>query len=223
MKHLLVAFFLTVAISSSRADLFINEIDYDNSGTDSNEWVEITGTAGQSLNGYELVMVNQLGTTYATFDLTPASFTFSDETGSGWGFFVIGIVYPGYSVTADFTPGTWTANEIQNGTNDSMQLRLTAGPVNVHFVDYDGNNLNTTDDQFTALTDSTTDLQTTLYLTGSGDGFSDFSFANTSGNGTPGAINNGQTLTAIPEPASMLLIGTGAGILGLWRRRRAVA
>src|SRR5262245_24253026 len=124
-----------------RADLFINEVDYDQISTDTAEWVEIVGTAGLSLSAYELVLIDQNGAEYDTFDLAPAGFTFVDETGTGWGFFVIGDSLTEYGVTSDFL-GSWSNDTIQNGGTDSIQLRLKAGPVNVHLIDYEGNNPN---------------------------------------------------------------------------------
>ena len=40
------------------ADVWINELHYDNSGTDVNERVEIIGTAGTSLTGWKVVLYN---------------------------------------------------------------------------------------------------------------------------------------------------------------------
>lgn len=173
---------------------WINEVDYDSAGTDSNEWVEIAGPVGLSLDDYELVMINDGGTAYNTFDLAPAAWTFADEE-NGYGFFVVGLVRPGEG-TADFTPAGWTTDEMQNGAADSIQLRQKVGPVNVHLVDYEGNNLNTSDDQNTTANDNNTDALTSIYLTGGpGSGFADFGWTNTIGNATPGLVNNGQTLT----------------------------
>jgi hypothetical protein len=219
MKLLLSILLCTLAAGLARADLFINEIDYDNNNTDSNEWVEITGTAGQSLNGYSLVFINQAGSVYNTFDLTPASFTFSDETGTGWGFFVVGIVYPGFSVSADFLPAGWTVDEIQNGPTDSIQLTNVSGSVSIHLIDYEGDNTATTEDQQTALGDNNTDLQTTLALLGTGAVFSAFTFDTTVNSGTPGALNFGQVI--IPEPASVSLMVLGVVTLAARRRIHA--
>jgi uncharacterized protein len=207
--------------ATSRADLFINEVDYDQIGTDTGEWIEIAGTAGLSLDAYELAFNNGAnGSEYATFDLDPANFTFSDETGTGWGFFVIGLSLAEYGVAPDYTPGTWSSDEIQNGAPDSIQLRLKAGPVNIHLIDYEGDNTFTTEDQVTALPDTNTNAQQSLYLTGTGNTFSDFSFSVTAGNGTPGALNMGQTLTAIPEPNAILFGGLICSIVSLAALRR---
>ena len=209
------------------SSVYINEFDYDNVGSDNQEWIELVGTAGTSLNAYELVFINGANNAiYNTFDLAPANFTFSDETASGWGFFVLGIVGSEYGSlpVADYTPATWTIDELQNGAPDSIQLRLKGTPpTNVHFIDYEGDDADTSEDQFIPATvaDNNAEVGKSLYITGNFDSFFDvfveleFEF----GLGTPGALNNGQTLTdlstgIVPEPASFLVWG-GVGLLGL--------
>ncbi len=193
------AFTLTIndndALPPPSGSPWINEMDYDSPGTDTNEWVEIAGPAGLSLNDYELVFVNNGQTTgYNSFDLGPANWTFSDE-GNGYGFFVIGRVNP-LEGTADFSPATWTQDEIQNGPGDSIVLRQKTGPVNVHTLDYEGNNAILADDQITTASDDNASALTSIYLTGGpGSGFADFGWTNIIGNATPGTINNAQTLT----------------------------
>jgi uncharacterized protein len=44
------------------ASLFINELHYDNDGTDSGEAIEIAATAGADLSGYQLVLYNGAAT-----------------------------------------------------------------------------------------------------------------------------------------------------------------
>ncbi|HMO03678.1 MAG TPA: Calx-beta domain-containing protein [Kiritimatiellia bacterium] len=192
------AFTLTIndndALPPPSGSPWINEMDYDSVGTDTSEWVEIAGPAGLSLDDYELVFVNNGQTSgYNSFDLGPANWTFSDE-GNGYGFFVIGRVNPAEG-TADYTPATWTQDEIQNGPADSVVLVKKTGPVNVHTVDYEGDNAILAHDQYTTASDDNTNPLTSIYLTGGpGSGFADFSWTNTIGNATPGAINNAQTL-----------------------------
>jgi len=220
MKRLLAIALGLVLATAVHASVWINEIDYDTEDSDTNEWVEIVGTAGLSLDSYELVLINQAGSEYTTVDLADASWTFTDED-DGHGFFVMGLVQPSHGVSPDFTPTGWTDNEIQNGGTDSVQLRLKAGSVNVHLLDYEGDNPNTTEDQQTALADNNSDLETSLYLTGGpGNDFGDFSWANGQDNGTPGALNAGQTISAVPEPSTMALIAVALGVVGALRRRR---
>jgi hypothetical protein len=46
------------AFTVSPADVFINEIHYDNNGIDANEAIEIAGPAGTDLSGWSLVLYN---------------------------------------------------------------------------------------------------------------------------------------------------------------------
>ena len=46
------------AFTVSPADVFINEIHYDNDSTDANEAIEIAGPAGTDLSGWSLVLYN---------------------------------------------------------------------------------------------------------------------------------------------------------------------
>ena len=39
--------------------VFINEIHYDNTGTDAGEFIEIAGPAGTDLSGYSIVLVQR--------------------------------------------------------------------------------------------------------------------------------------------------------------------
>jgi hypothetical protein len=51
--------------------VFINEIHYDNAGTDTGEFVEIAGPAGTSLTGYQILLYNGAGgAVYDTKNLT---------------------------------------------------------------------------------------------------------------------------------------------------------
>ena len=64
--------------------LVINEIDADQSGTDTGEFIELYGTPGASLDGYVLVLYNGLNNlSYAAFDLDGLSL-------DGNGYFVLG-------------------------------------------------------------------------------------------------------------------------------------
>eukprot|EP00903_Cladosiphon_okamuranus_P000214 g214.t1 len=63
--------------------VWINEIHYDNAGTDEGEFIEVAGTAGLDLTGYKLVEYNGAnGNRFRTFNLTG---TIDDEGGSGFG------------------------------------------------------------------------------------------------------------------------------------------
>ena len=61
-RPLFVLALLCLGITGSRAQgtptVFINEIHYDNTGTDAGEFIEIAGPAGTNLVGYSLVLYN---------------------------------------------------------------------------------------------------------------------------------------------------------------------
>ena len=127
------AFVFSLATSALAAGpvIFINEIDFDQPGpVDGNEFVEIAGSAGSTLNGYTLEFMNgATNTPYASIALP--NFTFPDFTNTGWGFFVVG--HPG--VTPDYTLPT--PNFIQNGSPDGIRILDALSNV-VHYVTYDG-------------------------------------------------------------------------------------
>lgn len=191
--------------------VWINEFDYDNPGTDSNEWVELVGPVGLSLDDYELVVIDQNGAVDSTHALVGADWTFTDET-NGFGFCVIGVVAPNEGA-ADYTPAGWTQDMLQNGPTDSIQLRIASSGGSIHLVDYEGNNPNTYDDQNTALADSNSSTNTSLFLTGeTGTWYSVFYWTNTQYEATPGAINFGQGLSAFPKVAPSIVNFGATGV-----------
>jgi hypothetical protein len=192
--------------------VWINEVDYDNPGANTNGWVEFAGTAGLTLDDYNLVLIDSDGQTYASWDLSAAGLAFSDEH-NGFGFLTWGIVPPAQG-TADYTPPIgWTSDEIQVGPNDTVQLRKKDGS-NSHLLDYEGNNTHTAEDQATPVADNNSDTNTSIYLTGGpGSWFSAFSWTNKQYLSTPGAVNEGQLLNT-PTNAPALSNGKGASAIG---------
>lgn len=51
-------FFLFISVSLGQTKVFINEIHYDNVGTDTNEGIEISGPSGLDLSDYALTLYN---------------------------------------------------------------------------------------------------------------------------------------------------------------------
>ena len=98
------------------ADVFINELHYDNSGTDVNERVEIAGVAGTSLAGWSIVLYNGgNGAVYSTINL---SGTLASQCGGhGTKYFAVA--------------------GIQNGAPDGLALVNASGTV-VQFLSYEG-------------------------------------------------------------------------------------
>ena len=89
---LLLAGLLPMAAASvvlGATPVFINEIHYDNTGTDAGEFVEIAGPAGTDLAGWSIVLYN--GSGGAPYDTDPLSGTIPDQQN---GFGMISISYP---------------------------------------------------------------------------------------------------------------------------------
>lgn len=161
--------------------VFINEFHYDNTGTDTGEFIEIVGPAGTDLTGWSLVLYNGASSSLAPYTTTSLSGVIPD-LGSGFG--AIAISYP--------------SNGIQNGSPDGIALVDNTGGV-VQFLSYEGT--------FTALSGPAAGLTSvdigisqngtepagaSLQLTGTGTVYEDFTWTSTPTN-TSGAINAGQT------------------------------
>jgi predicted extracellular nuclease len=113
---------LALAASPAAAvtGVFISEFHYDNDGTDTGEFVEVTAPAGTDLSGYQVVLYNGGGTPAgASYDVDDLSGVIADQQ-DGWGTAVID--YP--------------SNGIQNGSPDGIAL-VNGGTV-VDFLSYEG-------------------------------------------------------------------------------------
>ncbi|MCK6621081.1 MAG: hypothetical protein HUU32_09855 [Calditrichaceae bacterium] len=133
MKKLLILSLTVFLVSALSAQVYINELDYDQPGTDATEFIELAGPDNTSLNGYTIELVNGFdGAVYQSADLT--GFTIPPDNVGGYGFFVVGAA----AVTnVDFTPAAWPAtNIIQNGAPDGVLLKLNG--VVVDGFSYEG-------------------------------------------------------------------------------------
>jgi predicted extracellular nuclease len=159
--------------------VFINEIHYDNTGTDTGEAIEVAGLAGIDLAGWSIVLYN--GNGGAPYDTTALSGVIPNQQN---GFGTLYFSYP--------------TNGIQNGAPDGLALVDTGGAV-VQFLSYEGS--------FTAVggpadgmtsTDigvserSSTAVGDSLQLTGTGTAYGDFTWTGPISN-TFGQVNTGQT------------------------------
>jgi len=75
-------------LTSTAANVWINEFHYENTGADADEGFEIAGLAGTVLNGYSIVVYN--GSTSQTNGTTPLSGTLTNQT-NGYGFVWVGV------------------------------------------------------------------------------------------------------------------------------------
>ncbi len=157
--------------------VWINEIHYDNAGTDHDEFVEIAGTAGLDLAGWRLIAYNgNGGRAYASVALSGTMPDLSNGLG------VMGVNFP----------------NMQNGSPDGIALVDSSGQL-VQFISYEGSFTATdgiADDQVSedigTSENSSTSIGYSLQLTGQGRRYSDFTWQQPS-TATKGQINNGQS------------------------------
>lgn len=112
------------------AELVINEIDYDQSGSDTAEFVEIRNNGATTVNlaGHSVVLVNGNGNAiYKTIDLP------SFELAAGGYYVVCGDASNVYNCDLDVSPNS---NLIQNGAPDGVALY--AGTTLLDTVSYEG-------------------------------------------------------------------------------------
>ncbi len=167
--------------------VFINELHYDNDGTDSAEGVEVAGNAGADLQGWRLVAYNgNGGAPYSSIDLQG----------------VIPNQQNGYGTLFFLMPG------LQNGAPDGIAL-VNAQDSVLQFLSYEGaftavggpaDGLTSTDVGVAEA--STAPLNASLQLTGTGFMYADFTWSASASN-TYGAINTSQSFgggTTEPNP-----------------------
>lgn len=158
---------------------WINEFHYDNSSSDINEFVEIAGSEGTDLTGWQVVAYNgSNGESYKTVTLNG---TLSNQS-NGFGFY--NVAFTG----------------MQNGGPDGLALVNASGEV-VQFISYEGT---MTAANGPAAGQTSTDIgvsETTstpvgysLQLTGSGSQYSDFTWTGPQTD-NPGQANTGQSFT----------------------------
>lgn len=203
----LSALVLLGVVDAHATSVFINEIHYDNAGTDIGEAVEIAGPAGVDLSGWSIVLYNGgNGTSYSTTSL--AGTIPNQQNGFGTLYFAIA--------------------GIQNGSPDGLALVRPASVVE-QFLSYEGaftavggpaNGMTSVD--IGMAEDSVTTVGYSLQLSSAGQYYEDFVWAGPVSN-TFGAVNAGQRFVAstpVPEPSTMLLLAGGMVGLAAWRRLR---
>lgn len=162
-------------------DVWINEIHYDNSGSDTQEGVEIAGVAGTSLTGMSLALYNGNGGSLYSTELLSGVLP-NQENGFGTSWFAV--------------PG------LQNGSPDGIALVDSGGDV-LQFLGYEGtfvandgpaDGMSTVDIGVTE--SSGTPAGESLQLTGSGSSAADFTWSAPSSH-TRDGINNGQSFVPV--------------------------
>ncbi len=190
-RMILLAMASSLFAPAAFAQVFVNELHYDNSGTDSGEAIELAGPAGTDLSGWSIVLYN--GSTGASYDTTTLNGTIAEQQG---GLGTVVVSYP--------------TNGIQNGAPDGIALVDAGGNV-VQFLSYEGvfTAAGGPADGMTSIDigvseSSSTAAGESLQLTGSGSFASDFTWAQAQPD-TFGAVNTGQTFGG-GEPAEPLLV-----------------
>lgn len=178
--------FATTTAVVSNDIVFINEIHYDNAGSDQGEFIEVAVAQGTDLTGYELRLVNQNGSFYGSaIDLS----TLTGATIQGYTFLVI-----------DFP-----ANGIQNGSRDGVAICNASGVV--EYVTYEGTatgasgciaGVGSTDMGAEESSATGYNVGYSLQRVGSGSTGNNFQFTGPIAQ-TKGAPNTGQTFISTPS------------------------
>ena len=200
--------FALAAAGSARAQVWVNELHYDDTGTDAGEFVEVVAPASLTdLGSVRLTLYNggdgkPYGSSHLLNSFTP------------------GVTVSGLRFYSKLIPG------LQNGAPDGLALDISGSVV--QFVSYEGAFAASTGpaagilslDMGVSESDATA-AGTSLGLVGTGSAAAAFTWA-AGMLESPGAPNPGQSL--IPEPRSY---GFAAGIVLAgwlaWRRRRRLA
>jgi len=203
------------AFAFPMSNVWINEIHYDNSGTDTGEFVEVViGPGGPAASDVTLWLYNgSTGAPYGTQHNVGSAFT-------------LGALVSGYQ----FYYLTLPTDGLQNGAPDGLALEIDPGDTLDDFISYEGSFVGTGTGPAVGASSaniglsesSSTAVGSSLGLTGTGLLQEDFTWsvlANTGpGTGvTPGDINYGQSFGEVPAPGALALLGL-AGVIG--RRRR---
>ncbi|HSB07899.1 MAG TPA: lamin tail domain-containing protein, partial [Blastocatellia bacterium] len=167
---------------AAATSVFINEIHYDNTGTDAGEAIEVAGPAGTDLTGWSIVLYNGAGG--APYDTDALSGVIPNQQN---GFGTVSLSYP--------------VNGIQNGSPDGIAL-VNASNIVVQFLSYEGaftavggpaNGMLSTD--IGVSENGTEPVGQSLRLSGTGQFYEDFHW-NAPATASFGAVNTGQTFAA---------------------------
>ena len=185
LTPLSLACLLVLATSPARADVFINELHYDDStpAGDVGEAIEVVATAGEDLSGYRLYLYNGSNPSAAAVYASNAVPAGTASCGS-----------------ARLATVSYPTNGIQNGPNDGIALVDPSGKV-VQFVSYEGTitaaggpAAGLTSQNLPVSETNSTAPGTSLQLTGTGSQYAHFTWAE-SATQSFGACNHGQTFS----------------------------
>jgi hypothetical protein len=201
---------LVYAYTIDPADVFINEIHYDNDGIDTGEFIEIAGPAGTDLANWSLVL-------------------YSGANGLVYNTLVLSGTITGPTDSVRTLAFTYSVNGIQNDT-DGIALVNPSNTV-IQFLSYEGsftaangpaNGLTSTD--IGVSENASTPVGFSLQLSGSGRVYQDFTWSSPADD-TPGAVNNSQIFLS-PTPVTLISltgVADGAGHVLRWKTATELA
>lgn len=182
-----------LAVAQAATPVFVNELHYDNVGSDVGEAIEIAGPVGTDLAGWKLVLYN--GSNNKVYDTRE-----------------LGGLIP--ANCADMSAGvvveSWPQDGIQNGSPDGIALVDAGGNV-VQFLSYEGT-MTAADGPAAGITSTdigveepgNTPVGQSLQLSGSGTQDADFHW-NAPASASFGSCNPGQTFApAVDVPPTVL-------------------
>ncbi|WP_024892099.1 endonuclease [Luteimonas huabeiensis] len=185
-RALPLACLLLLASPAAFAEVFVNELHYDNVGADVGEAVEIVATAGEDLSGYRLWLYNGSGApgnarTYGNAAVPAGQAADCDAS-------------------VRIATVTWPRDGLQNGSHDGIALVDAQGAV-VQFLSYEGAIVagngpaaGMTSANLPVSEGSSTPVGHSLQLRGSGRAAADFAWAAASAQSF-GRCNAGQAFT----------------------------
>lgn len=194
----LLATALLLASGGAGAEVFVNELHYDNAGSDAGERIEVVATAGEDLSGYRVHFYNG-GSAPGSASAYGSQAVPAGSAASCGGSVRIAVV---------------AASGLQNGPNDAIALVDGSGAV-VQFLGYEGSvtaaggpAAGLTSDSLPLAEGSGTPAGSSLQLHGNGGGHADFAW--TSGAHSFGACNAGQSFEDGGDPAPAITATTPA-------------
>ncbi len=202
---------------NSNAAIIINEIDYDQPGTDSAEFIELfnNGTSAVSLDNYFIELINgSNASSYRSIDLAGFSIAANDY------FVTCGDASQVANCDYSFTT---TSGWFQNGAPDAVALYQDTTLIDS--LSYEGALSPYTEGDALTLSDSGTEMGSIARILNGMDSNNnavDFQAACS----TPGSANisgsgdcSTSEISAVPVPAAAWLLGSGIiGLVGLARR-----
>ncbi len=201
---------------SSHAAVVINEIDYDQPGTDTAEFIELfnSGSSSILLDNYLIDLINGTNSSaYRSIDLSGFSIGAND-------FFVVCGGSASTVANCDYN-FTTTNSWAQNGSPDAIALYDNGSLIDS--ISYEGLLAPFTEGDALTLSDSNSEILSISRIVDgldSNNNALDFQFGCT----TPGLANIGGSgdcsVSAVPVPAAVWLFGSGLlGLVGVARKK----